>query len=134
MDRLTPVRRSWLMSRVKSRDTSPEMTVRKRLHGLGYRYRLHSRELPGKPDLVFPSRRKVVFVNGCYWHGHSCKYGKAQPKTNRAFWQEKLRRNIERDRRVRRLLRAAGWRSLVIWECQIKRDAWEARTVRFLDD
>lgn len=121
------------MSRVKGRDTTPEMKVRRRLHALGYRYRLHERRLPGKPDLTFPAVKKIIFVHGCYWHGHTCRYGRAQSKSNQEFWRDKLHRNIQRDRRVRCLLRAAGWRILTIWECDIKRDRWEAKAVRFLE-
>lgn len=133
MDRLTQARRSWLMSRIKGRDTKPELEVRRTLHGLGYRFRLHVPTLPGKPDLAFPSRRKVIFVHGCYWHGHSCKYGLAQSKSNRSFWQDKLTNNKRRDRRVRRLLRLLGWQVLVVWECHIRKNNWKSRAVRFLE-
>jgi DNA mismatch endonuclease (patch repair protein) len=133
MDRLSPAKRSWLMSRVKGQDTKPELTVRQTLHRLGYRFRLHVSNLPGRPDLVFPSRKKAIFVHGCYWHGHSCKYGRAQPKTNRSFWRLKLSANRLRDSRTARLLRRQGWKMLVIWECAIKRNAWEYRALRFLD-
>jgi DNA mismatch endonuclease, patch repair protein len=133
MDRLTPARRSWLMSRVKRKDTKPELAVRRTLHRFGYRFRLHVSNLPGRPDLVFPSRKKAIFVHGCYWHGHSCKYGNAQSKTNRSFWRAKLSANQIRDARTVRLLRHQGWKVLVIWECAIKRETWEYRALRFLD-
>jgi DNA mismatch endonuclease, patch repair protein len=120
------------MSRVRGCDTQPEMVVRRTLHRLGYRFRLHAPSLPGRPDLVFPSRKKAIFVHGCYWHGHACKYGRAQSKTNRSFWREKLRRNRERDARATRLLRRQGWSVSVIWECAIKRAKWEPRVMRFL--
>ncbi|MGC0018386.1 very short patch repair endonuclease, partial [Ralstonia pseudosolanacearum] len=99
MDRLTPDRRSRLMSRIRSKDTKPEVEVRSTLHRMGYRYVLHKRGLPGTPDLVFPARRKVLFVHGCYWHGHTCKYGKAQSKSNVEFWQKKIDANRRRDHR-----------------------------------
>lgn len=120
------------MSRVKGRDTTPELAVRRRLHALGYRYRLHDRRLPGKPDLAFARRKKVIFVHGCYWHGHSCKYGRAQSKSNRDFWRAKLKRNRTRDKQVVKALRNAGWQVLVIWECDVKQARWEARATRFL--
>jgi DNA mismatch endonuclease (patch repair protein) len=122
------------MSRIRGRDTRPEMSVRRALHRLGYRFRLHLTKLPGKPDLVFPSRRKIIFVHGCYWHGHTCRYGLAQSMTNRTFWEEKLRQNKERDTRVVRALRRQGWKVLVVWECSIKSDTWQARAVRFLEE
>jgi DNA mismatch endonuclease, patch repair protein len=133
MDRLTPARRSWLMSRVRGRDTKPEMEIRRRLHALGYRFRLHASTLPGKPDLTFPSKRKIILVHGCYWHGHSCRYGLAQSKSRRCFWREKLLNNQRRDRRVRRKLRSLGWRVLIVWECDVKNKKWEPKAVRFLE-
>jgi len=120
------------MSRVRGRDTKPELFVRRSLHQAGYRFRLHVAGLPGKPDLCFPARGKIILVHGCYWHGHSCRYGLAQSKTNRRFWQAKLERNRRRDRKVIRRLRSLGWKVLVIWECQIKRGAWEGRATKFL--
>ncbi|MGZ5528133.1 MAG: very short patch repair endonuclease [Limisphaerales bacterium] len=132
MDRLTKAQRSRLMSRVRGKDTKPELAVRSALHGLGYRYVLHQRTLPGTPDLVFPSRRKILFVHGCYWHGHSCKYGMAQSKTNVEFWQAKIAANIRRDARNLRALRSDGWQVMVIWECQVKRKTWLKRTCQFL--
>ena len=132
MDRLTKERRSWLMSRVGGKDTAPEMIVRKLLHGLGYRYRLHVAGMPGKPDMVLPSRRKVVFVHGCFWHAHSCRLGKT-PKTNVDFWQGKAATNAARDAKNSRLLAADGWRVLVVWQCEIKNIAkLERRLIRFL--
>jgi DNA mismatch endonuclease (patch repair protein) len=122
------------MSRIRSRDTEPEWAVRSTLHKAGYRFRLHDPRLPGKPDLVFPSRRKVVFVHGCYWHGHSCRWGRAQSKSNRAFWVTKLKNNRARDARTVRVLRRDGWGILVIWQCQIKNTDWLVRTQRFLGE
>lgn len=121
------------MQAVKSENTSPEMRVRRLLHALGYRYRLHQKELPGRPDLVFPGRRKVVFVHGCFWHGHDCARGARVPKTNRDYWVGKVARNRARDEKNRRELEAAGWKVLAIWECEL-RDEAEAiqRLTRFL--
>jgi DNA mismatch endonuclease (patch repair protein) len=121
MDRLTVARRSWLMSRVKSKDTSPELAVRRIVFRMGYRYVLHDRRLPGKPDLVFPWRRKIIFVHGCFWHGHrGCKYARL-PKTRVSFWSDKVDTNRRRDIRNRRRLRAAAWDVLVVWQCDLKR-------------
>jgi len=119
-DVLTPEQRRLNMSRIRGRDTAPEMLVRRLLHRAGYRYRLHARELPGRPDLVFPSRRKVIFVHGCFWHGHRCRYGRVRPHTNAAFWSAKLAGNVQRDRTVRSELTGAGWKTLVIWECELR--------------
>lgn len=106
------------MSRIRSRDTKPEMIVRRFLHGRGFRFRLHVRTLPGRPDLVLPKYRAVVFVEGCFWHGHACQKGRV-PGTNAAFWQSKVEANIARDARNRRALRRAGWKVLRVWECQL---------------
>jgi DNA mismatch endonuclease (patch repair protein) len=105
------------MSRIRSRDTKPEMRVRGLLHAMGLRYRLHVKDLPGKPDLVFPRARAVLFVHGCFWHMHRCRYGKPAPATNSDFWARKRRSNAERDKRNRKLLRAAGWKVFEVWEC-----------------
>lgn len=118
MDRLTPRQRSELMSRIRGRDTAPEIFVRRIVHGLGYRYRLHDRRLPGRPDLVFPRLRKVIFVHGCFWHSHRCKKGLSAPKTNVPFWARKREANRVRDRKSQRRLRSLGWDVLVIWECR----------------
>jgi DNA mismatch endonuclease (patch repair protein) len=119
---------------VKSRDTTPEMIVRRLVHALGYRYRLHVRSLPGAPDLVFPRLRKVIFVSGCFWHMHSC--GRCRiPTARRGYWTKKLERNRARDKRVQRALRRAGWGVLVVWECQTLaagRERLRARLKRFL--
>ena len=119
MDRLSRQRRSWLMSRIRSRDTTPEMLVRSVAHRLGYRFRLHGKNLAGKPDLVFASRRKVIFVHGCFWHGHKCSKGRP-PKSNKVFWNEKIRSNRARDKRNTAQLRAAGWSVLILWQCNLK--------------
>ncbi len=122
------------MSRIRGRDTQPEMIVRRLLHREGYRYRLHRRDLPGKPDLVFPSRRRIVFVHGCFWHRHDCAAGQVRPKTNASFWVEKIRRNVERDRLTRDALKGQGWGVLVVWECEMKdRKVLGDRLRTFLD-
>jgi len=108
------------MSRIKGKNTKPEMIVRKLVFALGYRYRLHDGKLPGKPDLVFAGKRKVIFVHGCYWHRHNCKYGKVMPQTRKKFWEEKLAGNKERDKKNVRELKKLGWDVLIIWECETK--------------
>ncbi len=119
MDTLTPAERSERMSRVRSKDTKPEMLVRRLVHGMGFRYRLHVGSLPGKPDMVFRSRRAVIFVHGCFWHRHpGCKLARL-PKSRRGFWRRKLEENRERDLRNEAKLRELGWRVLVIWECEL---------------
>ncbi|MBZ0258081.1 very short patch repair endonuclease [bacterium] len=119
MDNLTPTQRRKTMQRVRSKDTKPELTVRRLAHALGYRFRLHRADLPGKPDLVFPRLRKVIFVHGCFWHGHNCKRGRNRPRSNQDYWIAKLDRNKQRDQKHRRALKRLGWRVLVVWECQL---------------
>ena len=120
MDRLTVERRSWLMGRVGSKNTTPELAVRRLVFSMGYRYRLHDIRLPGKPDLVFSGRRKVIFVNGCFWHGHKrCRYARL-PKTNVDFWREKIERNRARDRKNKAQLTRLGWGVLVVWQCELR--------------
>ncbi|MGH6876881.1 MAG: very short patch repair endonuclease [Rhizomicrobium sp.] len=132
MDRLTKKRRSWLMSRVKGRNTTPEIAVRSMIHRLGYRFRLHRTDLPGKPDIVFGPRRKIVFVHGCFWHGHRCGKGRL-PKSNGRYWREKIETNRRRDGRHARTLARLGWKVLVVWQCQLKDPlAVRARIVDFL--
>lgn len=118
-DVFTAAQRSRVMAAVRSRDTSPERVVRKLATALGLRYRLHSPKVPGRPDLVFPRLRKVVFVHGCFWHRHACPRGRSHPATRRKFWAAKFARNVERDREVRRRLHREGWQVLVVWECQL---------------
>jgi|SRR5579884_226138 len=118
MDNLSPQDRSAQMRLVRSKDTKPEMRVRRLVHGLGYRYRLHCADLPGKPDLVFPSRRKVIQVNGCFWHGHKCRLGR-MPKSSLDYWRMKIAANQERDRRTLKALRKLGWKCLTLWECSL---------------
>ena len=116
-DVLTPAQRSYNMSRIRSAHTAPELRVRRLLHAMGLRYRLHGKGLPGKPDLVFAGAGAVLFVHGCFWHMHRCKRGKPVPATNADFWAEKRRSNVERDKRNRKALKADGWRVFEIWEC-----------------
>lgn len=131
MDRLTPRQRSRLMSRVRAKSSALEMTVRSEVHRMGLRFRLHRADLPGTPDLVFVSRRKVVFVHGCFWHQHSCRRGDRIPATNRRYWVPKLARNRERDAQARRALRKLGWEVLTIWECEIRRNQFVEKLRRF---
>ena len=129
----TPESRSRIMRAVKGRDTSLEMTIRSLIFSMGYRYRLHRKDLPGKPDLVFPSRRKVLFIHGCFWHGHDCKRGARVPKTNREYWEKKIARNQVRDAKNKAALQSLGWDVLIIWECQVKEAAaLKERLVQFL--
>lgn len=121
------------MSRIMSKGTSPERIVRSTLHALGYRFRLHSKSLPGTPDLVFPARSKVVFVNGCFWHGHNCPRGRRTSKSNIEFWVEKIQTNKRRDRLAVRRLRRAGWQVFTVWECKIRQDTFLKGLVDFLD-
>ena len=111
------------MRRIRKTDTKPEMLVRRLTHRLGYRYRLHRRDLPGTPDLVFPRLRKVIFVHGCFWHQHDCPLGRKQPSVNLEYWLPKLARNVERDRLARGQLQEKGWHVLVIWECETRKPA-----------
>ncbi len=115
--RVDPLR-SQTMRAVKSTDTGPELIVRRLLYSLGYRYRLHRRDLPGNPDIVFLGRKAVIFVHGCFWHGHSCKRGARIPKTNTEYWTKKIGRNAERDITNIQELRNQGWRVLAVWECE----------------
>lgn len=119
-DRISREHRSWNMSRIRGTDTKPELIVRSLLHRMGYRFRLRRKDLPGKPDIVLPKFRTVVFVHGCFWHRHGrCKYAYT-PKTRIEFWTTKFRQNVDRDSRVRRELHALGWNSVVVWECELR--------------
>jgi DNA mismatch endonuclease, patch repair protein len=120
-DKLSAKRRSWNMSRIRSRDTSPEFAVRRCLTQLGYRYRLHRKNLPGKPDVVLPKHRIAIFVHGCFWHQHRGCIDCSNPKTNANYWRPKLLANVQRDRKYRRSLRQIGWKPLIIWECQTQK-------------
>jgi len=129
-DRMTPEQRHYCMSRIGSRDTRPELVVRRWLWHQGYRYRLCVRSLPGSPDIVMRKFRTVIFVNGCFWHGHACN--SRRPQTHAQFWNDKIERNRRRDERNHAMLRAAGWHVLVVWECQL--DVKHRRqTLRALD-
>ena len=118
-DVFTPEQRRWVMSQIRGKDTKPEMLMRCGLHRRGLRYKLHQASMPGKPDMVFPKYRTVVFVHGCFWHGHGCSLFK-WPKTRATFWKAKINRNVERDREVRIALKTAEWRVIVIWECALR--------------
>ena len=129
----TKEQRSYNMSMIRSKNTKPELIVRSIVHRMGYRFRLHQKNLPGKPDLVLSRHRKVIFVHGCFWHRHNCRFGKVIPKTRKQFWEKKRTGNKERDKRNRRKLKKLGWGVLVVWECQIKKtDMLIKRIVDFL--
>ncbi len=120
VDHLTKEERSWNMSRIRSKNTKPEIIVRSLLHRMGYRFRLHRKDLPGKPDIVLPKYKIVIFVHGCFWHGHNvCKRSNI-PKSNKDYWTHKIARNITRDKENNTKLKKAGWKILKIWECQTK--------------
>lgn len=132
-DRFTPEERSRIMAKVKGRDTKPEILVRRILHRLGYRFRLYRKDLPGKPDIVLPRHRKIIFVHGCFWHGHDCKRG-ARPETNADFWNAKIKGNIERDARNTEELKRLGWDVLTLWVCEMKDpDELAERLGRFIE-
>jgi DNA mismatch endonuclease (patch repair protein) len=128
-----PEDRRRTMQAVKSGNTAPEMAARRMLHAAGYRYRLHLKSLPGCPDVVFPSRRKALFINGCFWHGHTCSRGSRVPKANRQYWEKKIARNRERDLQSIEKLQALGWRVFTIWECEVKSTNLAASLMEFLD-
>jgi len=128
-------KRSWIMGRVKGRDTKPEILVRSIVHRMGYRFRIHCKDLPGNPDIVLPRHRKVIFVHGCFWHGHKGCPRSERPSTNKKFWNTKLDRNVERDKRLRRTLRRMGWKIFVVWECETRApDTLLRKLGRFLND
>ncbi len=122
-------KRSQIMSKITGKDTKPELIIRKALFAEGFRYRLYGKDLPGKPDIVFPSRKKVIFINGCYWHGHHCKRA-ALPETNKSFWEKKINGNKERDKQNLAKLKAMGWKTLTIWQCEIKKNTLETKINR----
>jgi DNA mismatch endonuclease (patch repair protein) len=117
VDVLTSEQRKYCMSRIRGKDTKPEIIVRRMVHCMGYRFRLHRRDLPGSPDIVLACHRKVIFVHGCFWHKHYCRYGRVRPTTNKEFWEKKRSRNVERDQKNVKALRRMGWNVLVVWEC-----------------
>ena len=131
MDCLTKQQRGFLMSKIRGKDTKPEMAIRRLIWGHGFRYRLHDKSLPGRPDLVFPGKHKIVFVHGCFWHGHTCRKNKL-PKTNTDFWSEKISRNRSRDRSTIKKLQRRGWKVMVIWECQVNDPIVGRRLLKFL--
>jgi len=134
-DVLSPEQRHRNMSAIRGTNTKPELVVRKLVREFGCRYRLNKVDLPGKPDIVLSRHSKVIFVHGCFWHMHCCRYGRVRPATNAVFWSEKRESNVKRDRRVVRALRRAGWRVLIVWECQTKQPKLvnlENRLRRFL--
>ena len=120
MDVFTREKRSRIMSKVKGKDTKPELLVRSLLHKMGYRFRLHRRDLPGNPDIVLPKHKKVIFIHGCFWHGHKVCPRAKRPSSNKMFWEEKLNKNIKRDKRNISGLKEMGWDPLIIWTCEIK--------------
>ena len=122
MDRLTPEKRSWNMSRIKSKDTTPERIVRSFLHRNGFRFRLHVKDLPGKPDIVLPKYKTVIEVRGCFWHRHEGCKDATTPSTNAVFWQKKFAENVARDKRTKQDLKSLGWNVIVVWECEVKRN------------
>ncbi len=133
MDKLTPERRSANMRAIRSADTKPEMTVRRLLRSIGLSgYRLHRRDLPGRPDIAFVGRRKAIFVHGCFWHGHGCREGSRRPRTRQEYWAAKISGNQERDARHHTRLKEQGWEVMVVWECEIPSPSLAARLAAFL--
>lgn len=127
-------KRSQIMSRIRGYDTEPELTVRSIVHRMGYRFRLHRKDLPGNPDIVLPRHRKVIFIHGCFWHGHKGCARSKRPGTNVSFWQNKLDKNIKRDKRQQRELRNLGWKYLIIWQCELnKPNRMQNKVKRFLN-
>jgi len=130
----TPAQRARNMRAIRARDTTPELRVRRLLHSMGYRFRLHVKGLPGKPDIVLPRLESVILVHGCFWHRHQCRNGQSQPASRAMFWKHKFEQNKKRDRRQIRALRQAGWRVLVVWECQtLSATVLQGRMNRFLN-
>ena len=122
--------RSRMMSGIRGKNTKPELLIREALHAAGFRYRLHVKDLPGKPDLVFPKYHAIIFIHGCFWHGHDCKRGARAPKDNAPYWQAKIERNRARDGRVLADLVALGWQARVLWECELKDEAALRKTLK----
>lgn len=136
VDVFSKEKRSEVMSRIRAKDTKPELYVRKLLHSFGFRYRLHKKNLPGKPDIVLSKYKTVIFVHGCFWHGHSCKYGseKRMPKSNIEYWKKKFEKNKELNKIHMRELKKKGWRIILIWECELKKEKTVMRKLRPLFD
>jgi DNA mismatch endonuclease (patch repair protein) len=134
MDVLSKDQRSYCMSRIRKTDTTPEMVVRRIVHNCGYRYRLHRNDLPGCPDIVLPSHKKIIFVHGCWWHRHNCRLGRRTPKSRLGYWIPKLHANKERHKRNLRKLRSQGWKVLTVWECQTREpDKLINRILKFIE-
>lgn len=132
---MTSAQRSRTMRAVKGKNTTPEILVRRLVRGMGHRCQLHRKDLPGCPDFVFPSQKKIIFVHGCFWHGHSCARGSRVPKNNREYWVDKIGKNKRRDISHRRRLKKMGWNTLVVWECRLKSlDVTAKKLERFLND
>lgn len=129
---MSPEQRSAHMAKIRSKNTKPEVRLRSLLHRAGYRFRVHVRALPGQPDIVFPGRHKIIFVNGCFWHGHTCSVGSRLPKTNTDFWFMKRKKNQERDARQLQELKAQGWQVLVVWECELSLNSPISDILKFL--
>ena len=125
-------KRSWIMSQIKGKNTKPELIVRKILHRSGYRYCLHAKKLPGKPDIVLPKYHKIIFVHGCFWHGHKCRAGRNTPKSKKKYWHEKLNKNKIRDKKHLIDLSALGWEVLVVWECEVREEELLDRLIAFI--
>lgn len=134
-DKFSTAERSAIMRAIKSKNTTPELRVRKLVHAMGYRYRLHRKDLPGAPDLAFPGRRKAIFVHGCFWHGHECARGARAPKNNAEYWATKISRNKKRDSQSLEQLFHMDWSVLALWECELRDEAkLKARLIAFLDE
>jgi DNA mismatch endonuclease (patch repair protein) len=133
MDRLTRSHRSWNMSRIRGKDTTPELLVRSALHRMGYRFRLHRKDLPGRPDIVLSRYNTVVFVHGCFWHRHPGCSQAYTPKSRLSFWQNKFNQNVERDAAVSAELQRQGWKVVVVWECEVKARGFEERLARAIE-
>jgi len=121
VDNLAKKQRSFCMSRIRSKNTTPEIAVRRLIHKMGYRFHLHRKDLPGKPDIVLSKHKKIIFVHGCFWHKHNCRYGRVIPKTNKKYWQDKRDKNVTRNKKDIKQLRNMGWKVMVIWERQTKK-------------
>ena len=132
-DRLTSEQRSRNMSAIRNKNTGPELFVRRIVHNMGFRFRLHRRDLPGTPDVLLPRHKKAIFIHGCFWHCHKCKVGLAKPASNSLYWENKRANNVRRDKKAVREMRQLGWQVLVVWECEIRNEARvQARIARFL--
>ena len=129
VDNLSKEKRSELMARIRSKDTKPELVVRSILHRLGFRFRIHRKDLPGKPDIVLPRHRKIILIQGCFWHGHNCSLA-SKPKSNQYYWSEKIRANRLRDHRVKRELIKQGWSVLELWECEVRKEIGLAKKLK----